>query len=85
MAKTLMTCPFSNIEGELEGKDVTKLGYFKHKTQVDLKEVPPGDVEVKYKSDVSIVGKLAMFGDRVMRSKAKQAEEEFIKNLQQKA
>lgn len=70
------------IEGE--AKDVTKLGHFKQKTQVDLKEVSPGEVEVKYKSDVSIVGKLAMFGDRVMRSKAKQVEEEFTKNLQEK-
>lgn len=51
---------------------------------MDLKEVSPGEVEVKYKSDVRIVGKLAMFGDRVTRSKAKQVGEEFTKNLQEK-
>jgi hypothetical protein len=49
---------------------------------VDLKEVLLGEVEVKYKSDVSIVRKLAMFGNRIIRSKAKQVEEEFTKNLE---
>jgi carbon monoxide dehydrogenase subunit G len=73
-----------HVEVEGDGEDVTKLGHFKQKTRVDLKEVSPGEVEVKYKSDVSIVGKLAMFGDRIMRSKAKQVEEEFTKNLREK-
>jgi carbon monoxide dehydrogenase subunit G len=63
---------------------VIKLGHFKQKTQVDLKEVSPGEVEVKYNSDLSTVGKLAMFGDRIMRSKAKQAEEELTKNLRER-
>lgn len=55
----------THIEIEGEGEDVTKLGHFKNKTVVDLKEVAPGEVEITYKSDVNIVGKLAMFGDRI--------------------
>jgi len=74
----------THIEIEGEGEDVTKLGHFKNKTTVDLKEVSPGEVEVTYKTDVSIVGKLAMFGDRIMRAKAKETEKEFTKNLQEK-
>jgi carbon monoxide dehydrogenase subunit G len=74
----------THIEIEGEGEDVTKLGHFKQKSVVDLKEVSSGEVEIKYKSDVSIVGKLAMFGDRVMRAKAKESEKEFTKNLQEK-
>jgi uncharacterized protein len=74
----------THIEIEGEGEDVTKLGHFKNKTTVDLKEVSPGKVEVTYKSDVSIVGKLAMFGDRIMRAKAKDTEKAFTKNLQEK-
>jgi uncharacterized protein len=74
----------THIEIEGEGEDMTKLGHFKNKTVVDLKEVGPGQVEVAYKSDVSIVGKLAMFGDRIMRAKAKDTEKEFTKNLQEK-
>ncbi|HXX34726.1 MAG TPA: hypothetical protein VEM15_09655 [Thermodesulfobacteriota bacterium] len=64
---------------------MTKLGHFKQKTQVNLKEVLPGEVDVKYKWAVSIVGKLAMFGDRIMRSRAKQVKKEFTKNLQEKS
>ena len=74
----------THIEIEGEGEDMTKLGHFKNKTSVDLKEVSPGTVEVTYKSDVSIVGKLAMFGDRIMRAKAKDTEKEFTKNLKEK-
>ncbi len=74
----------THLEIEGEGEDVTKLGHFKNKTTVDLKEVAPGTVEVKYASDVSIVGKLAMFGDRIMRAKAKDVEKDFTKNLKEK-
>lgn len=74
----------THLEIEGEGEDVTKLGHFKNKTTVDLKEVSPGTVEVKYASDVSIVGKLAMFGDRIMRAKAKDVEKDFTKNLKEK-
>jgi carbon monoxide dehydrogenase subunit G len=74
----------THVEVEGEGEDVTKLGHFKQKTQVDLREVSPSEVEVKYKSDVSIVGKLAMFGDRIMKAKARQVEEEFTNALQER-
>ncbi|MCX5812230.1 MAG: SRPBCC domain-containing protein [Proteobacteria bacterium] len=74
----------THLEIQGEGEDVTKLGHFKNKTTVDLKEVSPGTVEVKYVSDVSIVGKLAMFGDRIMRAKAKDVEKDFTKNLKEK-
>ena len=74
----------THVEVEGEGEDVTKIGHFKQKTLKDLKELSPGEVEVTYKSNVSIVGKLAMFGDRIMRAKAKQVEEEFTNALQKK-
>jgi len=74
--------PPTHLELEGEGQDMTKLGHFKQKTVVDLKESDSGEVELSYKADVNIVGKLAMFGDRVMRSKAKDVEKEFTANLQ---
>ena len=73
-----------HIEIEGEGEDITKLGHFKQKSAVNLKEVSPGRVEITYKSDVNIVGKLAMFGDRVMRAKSRQVEEEFTNALQER-
>jgi len=74
----------THIEIEGEGEDMTKLGHFKQKSIVDLKDLGNGEVEVTYKTDVSIVGKLAMFGDRIMRAKAKDTEKEFTKNLREK-
>jgi carbon monoxide dehydrogenase subunit G len=70
------------LEGD--GEDATKLGHMKQATTVDLKETGNGEVEVSYKSEVSIVGKLAMFGDRMMKSKAKDMEKEFTNNLRNK-
>ena len=72
----------THMEIEGEGEDMTKLGHFKQKTVVDLIDKGNGETEVKYKTDVNIVGKLAMFGDRIMRAKAKDTEKEFTKNLQ---
>jgi carbon monoxide dehydrogenase subunit G len=56
----------------------------KDKITMDLKELDNGEVEIAYRMDVNMVGKLAMFGDRVMRSKATEVEKEFVKNLQAK-
>jgi carbon monoxide dehydrogenase subunit G len=76
--------PPTHIEVEGEGEDIAKAGHFVQKSIVDLREISPNEVEVSYKSDVNIVGKLAMFGDRIMRAKAKKVEEEFTKALQER-
>lgn len=76
--------PPTHIEMEGEGEDVTKLGHFKQKSTVDLKDKGNGEVEVSYRTDVNIVGKLAMFGDRIMRAKAKDVEKDFTTKLQEK-
>jgi len=73
-----------HLEFEGEGEDIGKAGHFVQKSVVDLKETPEGEVEVSYKSDVSIVGKLAMFGDRIMRAKAKKVQEELTQAVDQK-
>jgi len=74
----------THLEMEGEAVDKTKLGQMKDKVTMDLTELGGGDVEISYRMDVSMVGKLAMFGDRVMRSKANEIEKEFVKNLQAK-
>jgi carbon monoxide dehydrogenase subunit G len=64
----------THLEMEGDAEDLTKLGRMKDKVTMDLKELGGGDVEISYKIDVSMVGKLAMFGDRIMRSKANEVE-----------
>jgi carbon monoxide dehydrogenase subunit G len=76
--------PPTHIEVDGEGEDIGKAGHFVQKSVVDLRETPKGEVEISYKTDATIVGKLAMFGDRIMRAKAKKVEEEFTKALQER-
>jgi carbon monoxide dehydrogenase subunit G len=76
--------PPTHIEVDGEGEDIGKAGHFVQKSVVDLRETSGGEVEISYRTDATIVGKLAMFGDRIMRAKAKKVEEEFTKALQER-
>jgi carbon monoxide dehydrogenase subunit G len=64
------------------GGDEGKMGTFSQETIVRLNEIKKGETEISYSSNVSLVGKLATFGDRIMRAKVKSVGEEFTKNLQ---
>jgi carbon monoxide dehydrogenase subunit G len=77
------TEPPTHIEIEGQGEDVGKAGHFVQKSVVNLRETSDG-VELSFRTDVTIVGKLAMFGDRIMRAKAKKVEEEFSQALQER-
>ena len=76
--------PPTHIEVDGVGEDIGKAGHFTQKSVVDLREIPGGEVEVSYRTDATVVGKLAMFGDRIMRAKGKKVEEEFTKALQER-
>jgi carbon monoxide dehydrogenase subunit G len=76
--------PPTHIEVDGEGEDIGKAGHFVQKSIVDLREIPGGEVEISYRTDATVVGKLAMFGDRIMKAKAKKVEEEFTKALQER-
>lgn len=60
-----------------QGKELRNLGHFKQKTKIMLKELSENETEVSYQAEVSIVGRLATFGDRIMKSKAKAMGKEF--------
>jgi len=76
--------PPNYIKAVGRGADVTKLGNFSSEIEVRLAEISPNNVEVSYAANVSLVGRLATFGERVMRAKAKDVGDEFTKNLQAK-
>jgi len=81
--KTFLTKmePYNHIEMQGEGEDIGKAGRFSQKTNIDLREIEDNQVEISYRCDAKIVGRLAMFGDRVMRAKAKTVEAEFSEAL----
>jgi carbon monoxide dehydrogenase subunit G len=74
----------NHIEMQGEGEDIGKAGRLTQKTSIDLKENEGGEVEVSYVCDANIIGKLAMFGDRILRAKAKKIEAEFTEALREK-
>jgi carbon monoxide dehydrogenase subunit G len=76
--------PPNYIKAVGKGADVTKLGNFSSEIEVKLNETAPNNVDVSYTANISLVGRLATFGERVMRAKAKDVGEEFTRNLQEK-
>jgi carbon monoxide dehydrogenase subunit G len=76
--------PPTHLKAVGSGKALGNLGTFTLDMVVDLKELSGGEVEVAYSANANIVGKLATFGERIMRAKSKQVVEDFTKNLQKK-
>ena len=75
--------PPNHVRAHGTGEALGKMGTFTVDLIVDLAQIGE-EVEVNYSTDVNIVGKLATFGERIMRAKAKTIGEEFTKNLQAK-
>jgi carbon monoxide dehydrogenase subunit G len=72
----------SHLGMDGEFVDVMKLGQFRAKINVDLKETGP-EVELAYKVDVAVSGKMSALGvaDRFMKTKGVEMEKEFVNNL----
>lgn len=75
------TRPFQFIHTVGEGKELKKMGRFKQKTTINLNELSKDETEVAYRSEVTVVGRLATFGDRVLKSKASEIGKEFAKRV----
>ncbi|MGB2908845.1 MAG: carbon monoxide dehydrogenase subunit G [Candidatus Aminicenantaceae bacterium] len=76
--------PPNHVEMEGEGEDIGKAGRFTQRTTIDLKENEEDEVEISYQCKANIVGKLAMFGDRILMVKAKKLEADFTSALKEK-
>ena len=76
--------PPKHIKAVGRGSAVGGAGTFTQETIVDLKEIGKDEVEVAYRSNVSMVGRLATFGERIMRAKVNKVGKEFTDNLQEK-
>jgi carbon monoxide dehydrogenase subunit G len=76
--------PYKLIRTVGEGNELHRLGHFKQKTRIHFKELSENETEVSYQSEVSIVGKLATFGDRILKAKAKEVGKEFADAVQKR-
>lgn len=66
----------SYLDFESRGKE--KGGVFTQKCKLALSALSPQETEVVYDADVNVVGRLATFGEKIIRAKARQLSEEFI-------
>jgi hypothetical protein len=76
--------PPRHLKAVGRGADIGKAGTFTHEMVVNLTQISKDEVEVSYSANVNIVGRLATFGERIMRAKAKTVGEELTRNLQEK-
>jgi carbon monoxide dehydrogenase subunit G len=76
--------PPKHVKAVGRGAAMGGAGTFSQETIVDIKEVAKNETEVAYSSNVSMVGRLATFGERIMRAKVDKVGKEFTDNLQAK-
>jgi len=76
--------PPTYVKAVGRGEALGKLGTFGIELVVHLSEQPGTTCAIDYKADVSMVGKLATFGERIMRAKVKSVGEQFTQNLERK-
>jgi len=65
----------------IEGKDSKIASMVKQQNTMELVEVSPFETEMRYKSEVTLTGKLATLGRMVIRGKAKQMMKEFSETV----
>lgn len=65
------------------GADIGKAGTFMLEGTLNLTETSKDSVDLSYSANVSLVGRLATFGERIMRAKVKQVGDDVTANLQQ--
>lgn len=76
--------PPTYVKAVGRGEALGKLGTFSLELIVHLNEKSAKEVEVVYTMDVNMVGRLATFGERIMRAKVDKVGEEFTNNLKNK-
>jgi carbon monoxide dehydrogenase subunit G len=76
--------PPKHVKAVGKGAAMGGMGTFTHEMAVNLAEITKGEVEVSYQANISVVGRLATFGERVMRAKSKSVGDELTHNLQEK-
>ena len=73
-----------HLHVESKGADLGKAGSFTQTSDIGLRVVSEEEVEISYTSNINIVGRLATFGERVMRAQAKKMGEQFVRSFKKK-
>ena len=74
----------THLHAQGGGADVSKAGSFQQDSDFDMREISENEVEISYKSNVSVSGRLATFGERIMRMKARDMGNKFAEAMKKK-
>jgi carbon monoxide dehydrogenase subunit G len=74
--------PPTFFKAQSKGHALRNFGSFNVESTVHLEALSDNETRIQYRSDVRIVGKLAAFGYRILKPKAKQIQEELMNALQ---
>ena len=74
----------SHMKTVSDGHDALKAGEVHQEMTVDINEISGSECELSYSANVRITGKLATFGEKIMRSTTKKLSAQFVKNLREK-
>jgi carbon monoxide dehydrogenase subunit G len=66
------------------GDEADRKGNFKQETNINFRSLSNNETEISYKSEVMVGGRLATFGERIMRAKAKDLGKEFAEAVKKK-
>ena len=70
-----------HIKAKAAGKDSKIAASMKQQIDLQFKEVPGEGTELKFKTDVSILGKLATLGHWIIKKKADEVMEQFVSRM----
>lgn len=73
--------PPTRLETHSEGKDKGLAGRMTQKQVLELKSISSDETEAIYQAEVSISGRLATFGQKIIRAKADQMADQFADNF----
>ena len=74
--------PPIRVESVIKGEDRKFFSTLKSENLMELEAISEDVTMVSYKINVNIFGRLGIFGQRIIRGKAEQIAQEFIRNVQ---
>lgn len=77
------TAENKKIVVEMTGKPIGLVGSFNNTLTVNLQSTEENDTIVDYEMDLKLLGKLAAFGDLMMKGTSTKNSNEFVKNVQE--
>ncbi|MHC5037129.1 MAG: CoxG family protein [Planctomycetota bacterium] len=73
--------PPHHMKAAGDGHDKLRAGSFHQESEVDLKILSEEETEVRYSMNVRVVGKLATFGEKIMRMTANKMGGKIVENV----